>query len=332
MKLYEYYIAYPYALLLILLIPVMLIWHKSRNKNSSSSMLFSRFDLIANTPKSLKEKLVTAPLILRCLVVLLISIALARPQSFRSDENIYTEGIDIAMALDISGSMLAADFKPNRIEAAKDLTKQFIEGRRNDRIGLVVFSKEAFTQCPLTVDYHVLTDLLMDVSNGMIEDGTAIGNALANSINRLKDSKVKSKVIILLTDGVNNAGEIDPQTASELAKTYGIRVYTIGIGTMGEAPYPVQTPFGISYQKMKVEIDEALLNKIADETGGKYYRATSNTRLSEIYKEIDGLERTKIESTTYKSKKELFYPWAMAAAILLLLELLFSQFYLRKLP
>ena len=332
MKFFDYYIAYPYALLLLLLIPVMIFWRMKRNKTSSSSMLFSRFDLISHTPKSLKERLVNFPLVLRCLVVLLVTIALSRPQSFRSHENIYTEGIDIALALDISGSMLAADFKPNRIEAAKDLTKQFIAGRNTDRIGLVIFSKEAFTQCPLTVDYHVLTDLLMDVNNGMIEDGTAIGNALANSINRLKDSKVKSKVIILLTDGVNNAGEIDPQTASELAKTYGIRVYTIGIGTMGEALYPVQTPFGISYQRMRVEIDELLLRKIADETGGKYFRATNNTRLGEIYKEIDGLEKTKIESTTYISKKELFYPWVMGAAILLFLEILFSQIYLRKLP
>ncbi len=332
MKLFNVTFAHPWAFLLLLVIPAMIWLYLRRQKGSGSAMIFSRFDILVQYKKSFKERSVHIPIVLRCLVVVCLTIALARPQSFTSNEDIYTEGIDIAIALDISGSMLATDFKPNRIEAAKKLTADFIDERRNDRIGLVIFSKEAFTQCPLTVDYKVLKSLLGEVKNGMVEDGTAIGNALANSINRLKDSTVKSKVVILLTDGVNNAGEIDPLTASELAKVYGVRVYTIGIGTIGSAPYPMQTPYGISYQMMPVEIDEPLLKRIASETGGKYYRATGNDKLSEIYSDIDALEKSKISSTSYRHKKELFYPWAAAAGLLLLAELVFSQFYLRKLP
>lgn len=324
--------AYPAAFLLLVLIPLMIWWYIRGQRRSHSSLLFSRFDILASYRKTTKERFLHVPIALRCLVIACISIALARPQSFSSNEDTYTEGIDIAIALDLSGSMLATDFKPNRIEAAKKLTSDFIDERRNDRIGLVIFSKEAFTQCPLTVDYKVLKGLLSEVKNGMVEDGTAIGNALANCINRLRDSTVKSKVVILLTDGVNNAGEIDPLTAAELAKAYGVRVYTIGIGTMGQAPYPVQTPLGITYQMMPVEIDEALLKKIATETGGQYYRATGNDKLSEVYQDIDKLEKSKISTTSYRHKKELFYPWAAAALILLLSELLLGQLYLRKLP
>jgi len=228
--------------------------------------------------------------------------------------------------------MLAEDFKPNRIEAAKKITQNFIDGRLSDRIGLVVFSREAFTQCPVTIDYTVLKGLLREVKSGMIEDGTAIGNAIANGVNRLKDSKAKSKVMILLTDGVNNAGEVDPMTAAEIARTFGIRVYTIGIGTMGMAPYPVPTPFGVRYQMMPVEIDEAMLRNISAATGGKYFRATGNQKLEGIYSKIDKLEKTRIEITSYRSKKELFYPWAAAAGLLLLFELVLTQTYLRKLP
>ncbi len=324
--------AHPSAFFILLLIPAMVFYYFYKSKNRSATIIYSRFDLLALQPKTIKERLVHLPLFIRCLVVFCIAVALARPQSFTSNEDIYTEGIDIAIALDISGSMLATDFKPNRIEAAKKLTREFIGERKNDRIGLVIFSREAFTQCPLTIDYNVLGNLLNEVKNGMVEDGTAIGNALANSINRLKDSKVKSKVVILLTDGVNNSGEIDPLTAIEIAKTFGVRVYTIGIGTIGQAPYPVQTPFGISYQMMQVEIDETLLKRISSETGGKYYRATGNDKLGEIYSQIDALEKSRIETTSYRHKKELYYPWAAAAVILLLTELLFSQLYLRKLP
>jgi Ca-activated chloride channel family protein len=324
--------AYPLAFALLALIPVILWWYYRGQRQANSSLLFSRFDILGSYTKTTKERLQHLPLILRCLVVACISIALARPQSFSSNQDVYTEGIDIAIALDLSGSMLATDFKPNRIEAAKKLTADFIDARKNDKIGLVIFSREAFTQCPLTVDYKVLKSQLAEVKNGMVEDGTAIGNALANCINRLRDSTVKSKVVILLTDGVNNAGEIDPLTASELAKVYGVRVYTIGIGTMGQAPYPVQTPMGITYQMMPVEIDEALLKKIATETGGKYYRATGNDKLTEIFTEIDGLEKSRISSTSYRHKKELYYPWAAAALLLLFGEILLGRIYLRKLP
>jgi Ca-activated chloride channel family protein len=228
--------------------------------------------------------------------------------------------------------MLAEDLKPNRLEAAKNVIDDFIKGRTSDRIGLVVFSRDAFTQCPLTIDYSVLRNLLLQIHSGMIEDGTAIGNAIANGINRLKDSDAKSKIIILLTDGVNNSGEVDPISAAEMAKTFGIRVYTIGVGTRGEAPYPVQTPFGIRYQMMPVEIDEAVLQKISDITDGQYFRATNNQALKEIYDKIDKLEKTKIEITSYKNASERYHSWLWGGLILLLVELGLSKTILRKLP
>ncbi|MCL6098317.1 MAG: VWA domain-containing protein, partial [Bacteroidetes bacterium] len=233
---------------------------------------------------------------------------------------------------DISGSMLSEDLKPNRIEAAKKVIDDFIAGRTNDRIGLVIFSQNAFTQCPLTIDYNVLRNLLKQVHSGMIDDGTAIGNAIANGVNRLKDSKSKSKVMILLTDGVNNAGEIDPITAAQIAQKFGVRIYTVGVGTMGEAPYPFQTPFGIRYQMIPVEIDENLLQQISNITGGKYFRATNNKKLEEIYNEIDRLEKTRVEVTSYRNAKELFYGWAFTGLFLLFAEVGLSRTYLRKLP
>ena len=262
----------------------------------------------------------------------LLIIALARPQTFSSGEDTYTEGIDIAMVLDISGSMLAEDLKPNRIEAAKNVIDQFIRGRTSDRIGLVVFARDAFTQCPLTIDYSVLRNLLGQIKSGMIDDGTAIGNAIANGVNRLKDSNAKSKIIILLTDGVNNSGEVDPISAAQIAKTFGIRIYTIGVGTKGEAPYPVQTPFGTRYQMVPVEIDENVLNQISNITDGKYFRATNNKKLRDIYNEIDKLEKTKIEVTQYSNKHELFYSWLGSGIILIFLELGLSKTILRKIP
>ena len=243
------------------------------------------------------------------LALIFLIIALARPQNYSAGQSINAEGIDIAMVLDISGSMLAEDFKPNRLDAAKKVIDDFVQGRVTDRIGLVIFSREAFTQCPLTIDYSVLRNLLGDIRSGMIEDGTAIGNAIANGVNRLKDSDAESRVIILLTDGVNNAGEVDPISAAEIASTFGIRIYTIGVGTRGEAPYPVQTPFGTRYQMVPVEIDEAILKKIAETTGGKYFRATNNKALEEIYNKIDKMEKTKIEITSYRNAKELFAGW-----------------------
>jgi Ca-activated chloride channel homolog len=228
--------------------------------------------------------------------------------------------------------MLAEDFKPNRISAAKDVAIEFVSGRPDDRMGLVVFSGESFTQCPLTTDHAVLINLFKDIKSGMIEDGTAIGLGLANAITRLKDSKAKSKVIILLTDGVNNQGEIDPITAAEIAKTFGIRVYTVGVGTMGTAPYPVQTPFGVKYQDMEVKIDEEGLAQIAQMTDGKYFRATNNKKLAEIYTEIDQLEKSKIEVKEYSKKQEEYFLFALAAALFILLEVLLRNTYLRTVP
>jgi Ca-activated chloride channel family protein len=288
--------------------------------------------MFGEVPKSLREKLAHLPAVLRILALAFLMVAFARPQTFSSGENIYTEGIDIAMVLDISGSMLAEDFKPNRLDAAKKVIDDFIKGRTTDKIGLVIFSGESFTQCPLTIDYSVLRNLLKDIHSGMIQDGTAIGNAIANGVNRLKDSKAKSKVMILLTDGVNNAGEIDPVTSAQIAQQFGIRIYTVGVGTMGEAPYPFQTPFGKRYQMVPVEIDEALLKQISNITGGKYFRATNNRKLVEIYEEIDRLEKTRVEVTSYRHAKELYFNWAFAGFLLLLFEFGLSRTYLRRLP
>ena len=218
------------------------------------------------------------------------------------------------------------------MEAAKNVIDEFIQGRTTDRIGLVIFSREAFTQCPLTIDYSVLRNLLNDIKSGMIEDGTAIGNAIANGVNRLKDSQAKSKIIIMLTDGINNAGEVNPISAAQIAKTFGIRIYTIGVGTKGEAPYPVQTPFGLKYQMVPVEIDEAVLKEIASLTNGKYFRATNNKTLSQIYSEIDKMEKTRVEITSYKNAKELFYSWLLSGLTLLFLEVGLSRTLFRRLP
>jgi len=295
-------------------------------------MQFSSLQVFKEIPRSLRERLRYIPLALRFTALALGIIALARPQSISDKQNISTEGIDIVLELDLSGSMLAEDFSPNRIEAAKQVATEFIDARTNDRIGLVVFSAESFTQCPLTTDYTVLKNLLREVKNGMIADGTAIGLAIANGVNRLKDSKAKSKVMILLTDGVNNRGEIDPITAARIAATYGIRIYTVGVGAQGQAPYPVQTPFGVRRQLIQVDLDEKGLTQVAEMTGGKYYRATDNRKLKAIYKEIDQLERTKIEVTAYKRYSELFGGWLLAGFIALLLEIVLSGTVLRKNP
>lgn len=324
--------AYPWVLYLLVLIPIMLLWYWFRGRRKEPSINYSSLKIFQSVNANWKERLRHLPFILRCLAVGLLIIALARPQSFSSGQNIFTEGIEIAMVLDISGSMLAEDFKPNRLEAAKNVIDDFIEGRSTDRIGLVIFSREAFTQCPLTVDYSVLRNLLGEIKSGMIEDGTAIGNAIANGVNRLKDSDAKSRIIILLTDGVNNAGEVNPISAAQIAKTFGIRIYTIGVGTRGEAPYPVQTPFGLKYQMVPVEIDEASLKEIASVTKGKYFRATNNKALSQIYSEIDKLEKTRIEVTSYRNAKELFYSWLFGGLALLLVEVGVSRTFFRRLP
>lgn len=259
--------------------------------------------------------------ILRSIGMVALIIALARPQNTFVNETINSEGIDIVMSIDISGSMLAEDFKPNRIEAAKKVAREFIESRYTDRIGLVIFSGESFTQCPLTTDQNILLEQLKNIRSGLLEDGTAIGMGLATAVERLRNSKAKSKVIILLTDGVNNAGLIDPMTALEISKAYKIRVYTIGVGTKGSAPYPVQDQFGnTSMQQMPVQIDEILMRKISMETGGKYFRATDNQSLQKVYKEIDRLEKTNIEINSFKRYTELFFLYALIAFVALALE------------
>lgn len=319
-------------LFLLLLIPALSAWYYFRQKYRESDMRFSSLLPFSEVSSTRKERGRHLPFIIRMAALALLIFALARPQSTSHGENVYSEGIDIVLALDISGSMLAEDFHPNRIEAAKAVAQEFISGRTNDRIGLVIFSSESFTQCPLTVDYAVLKNLLKPVKPGMIEDGTAIGLGIANAVNRLKDSKSKSKVIIMLTDGVNNRGEIDPTTAAQIAASYGIRVYTVGMGTIGEAPYPAQTPFGIRYQMMPVDLDENALTKIAEITDGKYFRATDNATLEKIYKEIDRLEKTRIEVRSYRHFTELFYSYVGLALFLLMVDVGISKTWLRKLP
>ena len=324
--------AYPWVLYFILVVPILIAWYIWQGRKKQAAITYSSLKMFEKIPATFRERLRHLPFALRMLALVFLIIALARPQNFSAGQSVNAEGIDIAMVLDISGSMLAEDFKPNRLEAAKNVIDNFVSARTTDRIGLVIFSREAFTQCPLTIDYSVLRNLLGDIRTGMIEDGTAIGNGIANGINRLKDSDAESRVIILLTDGVNNAGEVDPISAAEIASTFGIRIYTIGVGTRGQAPYPVQTPFGTRYQMVPVEIDEVILKKIADITGGEYFRATNNRALEEIYNKIDKMEKTKIEITSYRNAKELFAGWLGIGFILLLLELLASKTILRKLP
>ncbi|MBZ0198315.1 MAG: VWA domain-containing protein [Ignavibacteriaceae bacterium] len=324
--------AFPWVLYFLAIIPLMAVWYWIKKRKSHASITYSSVGTFKDLSPTIRERLRFFPDLLRLLAIGLFIVALARPQTFSSGENVYTEGIDIAMVLDISGSMLAEDLKPNRLEAAKNVMDEFISARTSDRIGLVVFARDAFTQCPLTIDYSVLRNLLSQIKSGMIEDGTAIGNAIANGVNRLKDSNAKSKVVILLTDGVNNAGEVDPVSAAEIAKTFGVRIYTIGVGTRGEAPYPVATPFGTRYQMIPVEIDENILKEIANTTGGKYFRATNNTALVNIYKEIDSMEKAKVEITSYRNAAEMFYGWLGAGLLLILLEFGLNKTVLRKLP
>ena len=306
----------------LLLIPVSIVWYVFRHKKQEASVRFSDTRGFDTLPKSWKAYARHLLFALKLAALALLLVALARPQSTSTSQKSNIEGIDIILAQDISGSMLARDFKPDRLEASKKVAAEFIEGRPGDRMGLVVFAGESFTQVPLTTDHGVMLNMLKDLKSGMIDDGTAIGDGLATAISRLKDSEAVSKVIILLTDGMNNSGSVDPYTAAEMAKLFGIRVYTIGVGSYGTAPYPVQTIFGTQYQQVKVEIDEKLLATIANSSGGKYYRATSNQKLDEIYDEIDKLERSKIEVMEFKRLHEEFYPLVAWALALLLLEFL----------
>ncbi len=321
-----------YLYLLLLLIPMIgwYIWKLCKSQASLQVSSSEAFDV--PEAASWKVYLRHVPFVLRMAAIAVLIIVLARPQSTNSWQNTSTEGIDIVMAMDVSTSMLAQDFKPNRLEAAKDVAASFINGRPNDNIGLVVFAAESFTQCPLTVDHSVLLNLFKDIQPGIIQDGTAIGLGLANAVSRVKDSMAKSKVIILLTDGVNNAGEIAPVTAAEIAKTFGIRIYAIGVGTQGSAPYPFQTAFGIQYQNIPVEIDEPTLKQIAATTGGQYFRATDNESLKEIYSEIDKMEKTKISVQQYSKKQEEYKNWALLLFVLLLAEVLLKNTLLRNIP
>ncbi len=324
--------ANPEFLWLLLLIPLIALWYIWKQRKLTAGMRHSSLRVFSQLPVGWRVRLRHLPFALRMIALALLLVAFARPQSSARGEKVFREGIDITIVLDISGSMLAEDLRPNRLDAAKNVAEEFIIGRLNDRIGLVIFAGESFTQCPLTTDYDVLIDLLHDVKTGYLEDGTAIGEGIANAVNRMKNSKSKSKVMILLTDGVNNMGSIDPATAAEIAQTFGIRIYTIGVGTRGMAPYPVQTPFGIQYQPMPVEIDEDMLRQVAGITDGQYFRATSNQKLKEIYEQIDQLERTKIEVTEFHRYTELFYEFVLLGLGLLVLELLLGAFVFRKIP
>ena len=326
------YFEYP-KLLFLLLIPALLVgrylWIELKDRHAH--MRVSALDAWKAGGRSIFEIIRHLPFVLRTSALCLIIIAIARPRSSSQVEKVDTEGIDIMFAMDVSTSMLARDFEPDRLSAAKDIAIEFIAQRPSDRMGIVVFAGESYTQCPLTTDRATLINLMKDVQTDLIEDGTAIGNGLATAVARMKDSDAKSRVVILLTDGVNNMGEIDPAMAAEIAKTYGIRVYTIGVGANGQAPYPVQTPWGIEMRNVPVEIDEPLLKNIADGTGGRYFRATDNTKLSEIYAEIGQMEKTRTSVDSFPVYKDLFGGYALAALICLLLEVLVA-FILRRMP
>ena len=319
---------------LLLLIPAIIGWYIWKNKTYSGELKVSSISGFEGIKKSVKQYFRHVGIVLRVIAIALLIVVLARPQSRSSYKDVKTEGIDIVMCLDISGSMLSKDFKPNRIEAAKEVAQDFIDSRPNDRIGLVIFSGESFTQCPLTTDHAVIKNLFAGIHTGMVADGTAIGNGLATAVTRVKDSKAKSKVVILLTDGVNNQGSVAPLTAAEIAKAFGVRVYTIGVGTIGKALAPIAMYPDGSYQYgyVDVNIDEKKLGEIADGTGGKYFRATDNDKLKNIYKEIDRLEKTIFEEKNFTNKAEHFLPFALGAAVLLLVEFLLRNVLLKSIP
>ncbi len=323
--------AEPLFLYLLILVPVMIAFYVLKQQKATASLRMPGLQPFAGAGTTFRLYLRHILFALRMISVILLIIVLARPQATNRFQDISTEGIDIILTLDISGSMLARDFKPDRLEASKDVATEFISGRPYDRMGLVVFSGESFTQCPLTTDHAVLINLMREVQSGMIEDGTAIGMGLATAVNRIKDSEAKTKVVILLTDGVNNRGEIAPATAAGIAKTFGIRVYTIGVGTQGVAPYPVQTPFGMQYQDMPVEIDEPILREIAETTGGKYFRATDNDKLVQVYGEIDKLEKSKIDVRQFSRKEERYFIYALVAFCLIAFEMVIRNTLFRNL-
>jgi Ca-activated chloride channel homolog len=317
---------------LLLGIVPMIVWYVLRHEKQDALFKMSGLHAFKNMKSSVRVKLKHIPFVLRMLAYILLVVALARPQSSNSWKSVDTEGIDVMMAMDISGSMLAEDFNPNRLAAAKDLAMEFVAGRPNDRVGLVIFAGESFTQCPLTTNHNELTRLFREVNSEMLKDGTAIGMGLASAVNRLKDSEAVSKVVILLTDGVNNSGQIGPETAAQIAKEYNIRVYTIGVGSKGTAPYPVRTAFGTQYQNMEVKIDEPVLQTISEITGGKYFRATDNEKLRAIYQEIDQMEKTIIQERQYTEKESRFFWFLLVGIGFIVLELLLQFTVFRQIP
>ena len=322
--------AQPYFFALFLLIPILIFWYAKTNNRRSASIQIS-----TTTAKGLgtwKVSFRHVPFICRIICIAILITALANPQTNNEEKNTEGEGIDIILCIDVSGSMSAQDLTPNRLEAAKNVAIDFINRRPTDRIGIVIFSGESFTQCPLTSDKNVLVSAVQNIHFGLLEDGTAIGSGLSTSVDRIRNSKTKTKIVILLTDGENNSGLIDPKTAKEIAKAFGIKVYTIGVGTDGMAPQPVQTPLGVQMQSVKVSIDEKLMKQIAEETGGKYFRAKDNDGLSGIYETIDQLEKSKIEITTTTKFTDKFLPFAIGAAFFLLLEILLRYLVFRKFP
>ncbi len=325
--------ASPYYLWLLTLLVPMIAYYVWRTWQGGAAIQISTVAGVLRAPKTARYYLRHLPFVLRVAAVALLIVALARPQGIEQNSHTNTEGIDIMLAIDVSGSMLARDFKPDRITAAKEVAGSFVADRYGDRIGLVAFAGEAFTQSPLTTDQSTLQTLLARIRSGLIEDGTAIGNGLATAINRLRESDAKSKVIILLTDGVNNRGEITPLTAAEIAKAQGIRVYTIGVGTEGMAPYPALDMFGnMTFVNQKVEIDEKTLSTIAEQTGGMYFRATDKAKLKAIYDQINKLEKSKVEVSEHITYHELFLLWALLACGLLLAEFLLSNLLLKRIP
>lgn len=327
--------ANPEFLGLLIIIPLMIYWYLRKNIHRGGTLRFSNLGVIKSVNKSPSRKYRHILFVLRVITVGLLIVAFARPQSGSTEEEIIAEGIDIVLAMDISSSMKAEDLARgrNRLDVAKDVAKEFVSGRSNDRIGMVVFSGKSFTQCPLTLDYGILLNFLDQIYIGMVEDGTAIGMAIANCVNRLRDSKAKSKVVILLTDGRNNRGELDPITAANVAETMGVRIYTIGAGKRGKAPYPIDDPFlGRRYQYVQIDIDEDVLQKIANITGGQYFRATDEASLEQIYQEIGEMEKTKIEVKEFTRYTELFVKFLFAAIAVLLLEIVLANTRFRKIP
>jgi len=320
-----------YLWLLLLLIPL-IVWYIVRLSKMQASFKLASINAFKGVKPGLKVYMRHLPFVMRVVSIALIIVVIARPQSVNSWEETESQGIDIVLALDVSGSMLSQDLQPDRLQAAKKVAAEFVTDRKNDNIGLVVFAGESFTQCPLTTDHSVLLNLLNEIEFGLIEDGTAIGLGLATSVNRLKDSESQSRVVILLTDGTNNRGQIAPLTAADMARSYGIRVYTVGVGTTGMAPTPVQTPFGVRMQNLPVDIDEKTLTEIAAMTGGQYFRAQDTEGLRQVYEEIDEMERYLISVQNVTQRQELFLSFALAAMALILLELLLRRTWLRNIP